>query len=403
VDARSSQLFAPDADGREPRRHRPMKIAVVHSFYSRRQPSGESTVVEHQVALLDRAGYDVRLFSVDTDDLARQPFYRTRAAFRVSTGTGRSPADDIARFRPDVVHVHNLFPNFGTRWLHHIRTPLVTTVHNYRYLCPGGTFTRDGADCFLCPEQGSWQALVHRCYRGSAVATFPLAVASRGAGRTSPVLTRSDTLVTLNGTARKHLSRYVDSTPIEVIPNTVPRPEPTLATSPGHWLYAGRLAPVKGILELLESWPKSEPLVIVGDGPLRSHVVRRSRANEGVTYLGMVDPPTLRRLMSSSFGLVVPSLWSEGLPTVIPECLATGTPVLVSHRVSWTADVDSPAVLTFDPLTAGPLVEAMQRVRQGGQEMRRHSVALYDEYFSPEVWLTSTSSLYEQLTGDQRN
>jgi hypothetical protein len=69
----------------------------------------------------------------------------------------------------------------------------------------------------------------------------------------------------------------------------------------------------------------------------------------------------------------------------------------VSDRVSWVAEVDSPAVIAFDPLGEDSLVEAMRAVRAQGRCLREDSLALYNEHFSPEVWLASTISLYEQL------
>jgi len=50
----------------------------------------------------------------------------------------RIPLKTIRRFRPDIVHIHNLFPNFGRRCVEDINVPVVHTVHNYRPLCANG-------------------------------------------------------------------------------------------------------------------------------------------------------------------------------------------------------------------------------------------------------------------------
>ena len=46
---------------------RPLRVAVVHSFYASGQPSGENRVVEQQVAALEGAGVDVELVAQETD------------------------------------------------------------------------------------------------------------------------------------------------------------------------------------------------------------------------------------------------------------------------------------------------------------------------------------------------
>jgi hypothetical protein len=84
---------------------------MVHSFYSSAQPSGENTVVLNEVDALRRAGHEVALFAAHTDELEGEVFYKLRSGMRVATGYGRNPLKAINDFSPDVVHVHNLFPN----------------------------------------------------------------------------------------------------------------------------------------------------------------------------------------------------------------------------------------------------------------------------------------------------
>ena len=76
--------------------------------------------------------------------------YPLEAAATVATGLGPSPIEQLRRFRPDVVHVHNLFPNFGKRWLRTWDGPMVATMHNYRPICPAATLFRDGRVCRDC-------------------------------------------------------------------------------------------------------------------------------------------------------------------------------------------------------------------------------------------------------------
>lgn len=90
-----------------------IRIAMVHSFYSSRQPSGENAVVRAEVNALRRAGYEVELFAAHTDELEGDLLYPVKAAWRVATGRGRNPLKAIKDFSPDVVHVHNLLSNVG--------------------------------------------------------------------------------------------------------------------------------------------------------------------------------------------------------------------------------------------------------------------------------------------------
>ena len=107
-----------------------MRVAIVHSYYSSRQPSGENVVVDAQAAALTEAGHDVHVVARRTDEEERRSLHSVRAAWTVATGVGADPTDELRAFRPDVVHVHNLFPNFGTSWLARWAGPVVATLRD---------------------------------------------------------------------------------------------------------------------------------------------------------------------------------------------------------------------------------------------------------------------------------
>src|SRR5688572_988933 len=132
-----------------------MRIALVHSYYSSRVPSGENNVVDAQAQALRSAGHDVVVVAQSTNHRMRRRTYSLEAAVTVATGIGPSPLRALREFAPDVVHLHNLFPNFGRRWLREYDGPLVATMHNYRPLCPAATLFRDGGVCTECPDRRS--------------------------------------------------------------------------------------------------------------------------------------------------------------------------------------------------------------------------------------------------------
>ena len=54
--------------------------------------------------------------------------------------------------------------------------PVVQTLHNFRLMCPQATFLRHEKVCEDCLGRAfPWPAIVHRCYRGSAVQTAAVA------------------------------------------------------------------------------------------------------------------------------------------------------------------------------------------------------------------------------------
>lgn len=368
-----------------------LRIAVVHSFYSSRQPSGENVVVTAQVEALRRAGHDVRLVSRSTDALEKAPTYPLRSGLRAATGRGESPLAEVEAHEPDVVHVHNLFPNFGRRWVDRLQMPLVATLHNYRPICPAATLLRDGHSCTKCPDSGAARhAVVHACFKGSRLQSAPVAWGTRFAD--DAILRRAVRIVTLSDEMRATYQRYgVDPDRLVTVPNFVPQPSvpSTTAEARSHYLFVGRLTHEKGILDLLRQWPADRDLLVVGAGPQEAEA--RELAPRGVTFLGQLDHLETTALMASARGLVFPSLWPEGLPTVYLEALASGLPVL-----AWPQSVVG-ALVGRDgtgQVFSGDLAADLSRADVEFPTRAARCRAVFARKYSEPAWTASISEVY---------
>lgn len=374
-----------------------MKVAVVHSFYSSTHPSGENAVVGMQVDALRGAGFDVRLLAKYTDCEQRRPLYSLRAAANAMNLPGPSPERELREFNPDVIHVHNQFPNWATRWLGRSTVPIVVTLHNYRLVCANGLLWRDGGVCTECPDRGSLSGLRHGCYRNSAIATFPLSVATRGGGSRSPLLRHAAAVVALNDPAREFFAIRSRGA-VVTIPNFAEDFGPGLPSRVG-WLYVGRLTPEKGIAGLVTQFPREAQLTVIGDGPLAGEVRGLAEASGGaVRFLGRGSREVVAAAMRAARGLIVPSLWSEGIPTVALEAISAGTPLLLSDRIAAAGlFVKAGAAVTYDPRDDWTLREAIKSVEGNQSGFGSQARAAYEDRFSSDAWVRSVRILYESV------
>lgn len=369
-----------------------MKIAVVHSFYSGSIPSGENTVVNMQVEALRQFGHDVSLVSVSTDELSRRRGYSARAAWNVVGGGGESPLPALQRLSPDVVHVHNLFPNYSTRWLSGWKGALVSTVHNYRPVCAAGTLFRNGKTCVQCPENGQVHAVINACYRDSRLASIPLAVRNRNGVNSDSLLRRSDRVIFLSERSRRQYEDFGFSSLSHVVPNFVETSPQKKSGSDRRWAFVGRLSYEKGILPLLEAWPKDVGLDIYGDGPLQERV--RQLQSTQIRWHGSVPRQNLLELLPNKDGLVIPSVCAEQFPTVYPEALAAGLPVVAKSGNSAADDiVASGAGAVFNEWNE--VASTINAVSQDRHRLASRATEHFSECFTKERWINSIGKVYE--------
>jgi glycosyltransferase involved in cell wall biosynthesis len=121
---------------------------------------------------------------------------------------------------------------------------------------------------------------------------------------------------------------------------------------PPHVLYAGRLSPEKGILDLVAA-ADGLPLVVVGDGPLRDRVPQA---------IGFLPNPELQKQLALAAVVAVPS-HREGFGVVCLEAMAHGRPVVAS-AVGGLRDlvVDGETGFLVPPRDRAALRAALQRL-----------------------------------------
>ena len=376
-----------------------MKIAIVHSFYSESSPSGENAVVRDQMDVLSSAGLDVHLFYCATDSLRGSEFYKARSAVNVALRRGNNPTRYLSGLRPDVVHIHNTFPNIGTRWIADWPGPIAMSFHNYRSWCINGTFFRSGRQCTDCISHHhlSIPGIVHRCYRGSIAASIPPAVSRRGFRDDSS----HDNVIhvaTSEGSYAKLSSLRTSERPVVQVPNfVIDRGGHRAPEQVDAWLALGRFDPEKGFLQLIRDWPSTHRLRILGSGPQENAIREAVRGRANIHLSGPVPRDELRKLIDSHVGLVFPSLWFEVAPQAVVEAMSAGTPV-IAHRanvVSGLLERTGSGIAYGD---AEELTAALDNVRDNWSVVSQQARRVYESEWTPQIWLRRTLNLYHLMT-----
>lgn len=318
-------------------------VAVVHNSYVSDCRSGEDVVAEQECRLLQAHGLAVYRYSRSNDELkGATPWKLALAALQApwSVSTYRDMRRFLARYKPDVVHVHNTFPLISYSVVdacHDAGVPCIATIHNYRFICANGLLLRDGQPCELCLKAGSvLPGVRYRCYRGSLPSTLPVAATIALNRARAPWARRLSAIIALTEFQKARLVRNgAPAHKVVVKPNFC-----RTASAPLEWgnrepgfLFVGRLSHEKGIRLLIDVWRRlgraAGKLTVIGDGPLRSELQRG--CPEGVEFLGELPRDEVLTQMRRSRVLVFPSICFEGFPLTIVEAFSFGVPVIASR------------------------------------------------------------------------
>ena len=369
-----------------------MKILFVHNLYQ--QAGGEDNVVTAEARLLVDHGHDVELWSVDNKDLPAGLTGKIKTALTTSySPASRAIArDKLHRFRPDIMHVHNFFPQISPSIYDSCvdeGVPVVQTLHNYRLICPGAMLMRQGKICEQCLFGSPYQAAWYGCYRGTMLGSLVVAHMVAHHRKQGTWLNKVNRFIALTNFAKsKFVEAGFPADKIAVKANFLhdplqeaPRPNPT---KPGFALFVGRISEEKGIKTLLQAWSALDDqtlLKVAGTGPLEALL----QGKNNIAALGTQTAALISRLMQQAAFLVLPSECYEGFPLVLVEAFAHGLPVLAS-RLGSMADIikDGETGLLFEPGNpqelaekAKWLLENPQQTQKLGENARRTFLAKY--------------------------
>ncbi len=310
-----------------------MKIAVVHNEY--KQFSGEEAVVADMCRVLEERGQLVCRFIRRSADIPQMRFGKLKAF----TQGIYNPfiKKDFRAFllaeKPDIVHVHNLYPLISPSILPICRKlgiPVVMTLHNYRLACPGGVFYRHGMICEECAGGREWRSIIHNC-QNSRFKTLGYALRNWSARVLRLYHDNVDVFLALTEFQKRKLKEYgLPEQRIVVLPNMTREIE--FHPSREHDMvpyvaYAGRLCPEKGIDVILDAAARLPHVKFRLAGP--GAELYREKASPNVEFCGMLSKEELITFYGCCRLAIMASVWYEGFPTVLPELMCLRKPLIV--------------------------------------------------------------------------
>jgi len=348
-----------------------LRVLQVHNQY-RPGWGGEDTVVDLEADLLRRNGHCVERLSVWTGELDSASAFRILAAGFGTVWSFRGYAlvrDAIARFSPDIIHVHNVFPLLSPSiyWAaSRPGIPIVQTMHNYRLACANAILLRNEMPCTDCVGRFPWPALFHRCFGASLFRTAAVAAMNVFHKCIGTFENRIHAYIVLTDFSKELLKRAgLPCDKMFVKPNFTSDPGRLVGLRCPQIAYAGEISRAKGVHHLLAAWTQLAAaefkLVIIGDGPDRGALERQYSHVPNVIWMGALPREKVVEQIATSKWLVLPSLAYENCSMTVLEAFSTGTPVIVPNHGSFAALVSNRKEgMLFSPGNADSLTSALR-------------------------------------------
>ena len=306
--------------------------------------------------------------------------------------------------RPDLVHVHNLYPQLTLSVLSASRNagiPVVKHVHDYSLTCPVTTHLYQQKVCRKCMGGQEHWCAVRNC-RENLPESLAYAMRSACVRLFRLFEDNVDLFIVLTDFAKKHLTAQgFNPEQIVILPNPVFLPDCAAEPSQGRYAaFAGRLTAEKGIETLIAASSKlpKVPVRIAGEGELIKKIFTKSLKN--VAFEGMLARQELRKFYGKARFLVVPSIWFEGCPMVILEAMGWGIPVIAS-RIGGLPEIveDGKTGFLFEPGNVEDLADKMNRLWNDPDLCAKMGLAARKkaaEEYSEEIYYRRLMDVYQK-------
>lgn len=319
-------------------------ILIAHNYYQ--LPGGEDSVFNNEKYLLLRNGHKVITYNRHNSEIKNMSIFRLlliplEAVFSVKTF--REINKLIKVNDVDIIHVHNtlslISPSiyYAALWN---KTPVVQTVHNFRLMCPAGTYYRNGKICEECSTKSLFTSISNGCYRNSKIQTGIL-VMNLYFHRFTKVYKKINFICLTSFNKSKLCDIGIaNESSVFIKPNFSKK---ILKITPynlrkNQFVYVGRIDRIKGIDLLLTAWKKmgenAPKLIICGTGPLENwcrEYISDNMLKDKIILKGFVENDEAIKIISESKALILPTQWYEGFPMTIVESFSVGTPVIGSN------------------------------------------------------------------------
>lgn len=330
-----------------------MKILEINKFnYLRR--GAEKHFID-LIALLKSQGNEVAVFSMDHPKNIFSPWKKyfvsyagfakedslrakIKGLFRIySFEAKRKISKLLDDFKPDVVHLHNIYHHISPSILSEIKKrniPVVMTVHDYNLICPDYSFVCNGKMWNELGPQREWYFIKNKCFKKSYFKSL-LALAEFKFNDFFGFYDKCvDQLIVPSRFVKKIFkTEGIDPGKIAVMPHFVFQdplacawPKDKKIFQERYAFYYGSISKDKNVGALVKIFEKIPEVKLYLAGNMENGFILPKVSN--IKYLGFLNPNEVEKYIKGSLFVVSASALPETFGLIALEAIKNGKPFI---------------------------------------------------------------------------
>lgn len=410
----------------------PQTVLIIHNEY--RIAGGEDTVAANEEKLLVEHGHRVIVYKRSNKELDNYTGVKKLLLPFTSVFSLRSYREVkklIEDNYVDVVHVHNTLTLVSPSVYYaafRCNVPVVQTMHNFRLLCPGGSFFMEdegnGHICEQCVSKGLSCAVRNSCYRHSKAQTIVSAAILKihrmlGTYRRINFICLTEfnryKLLMLNNGRKK----IINPANVYVKPNFTydlagmsgKLPDTQVTGTLGihggrsdrYYVYVGRLEKLKGTELLVDAFAKmpDRKLVIMGNGPLEQTLKKRIADNgcKNIVMAGRTTGEDYVKILGGAQAIISSSQCYETFGMGIAESYSLSVPAIAGD-IGNIGDIVKEGItgIHFQYNSSDALIEAVKRFEtMNRDELAVNARRYYEDNLTPQSNYERLKEIYDDI------
>ncbi len=311
-----------------------MRVLFVNEYTAMR--GGVDTVVNYQMDGLKKLGINTEIYSINHKEILSTTKISV-LKYLVNSFQFRKFNNYIKEFKPDIIHLHNIYPLWGIPFwtkINNTNIKIVQHIHNYYPFCLNSFFYSNGKICTECFSQNSWfPGIRKRCYNNSLSNSLLSAIQKpipkkwlAFSNNVNLFIGVSDFIV------KKYIELGVNKNKIIKLENAILTTKHNSNTTGEYILYLGNVISPKGVrivCELAKEIPFIK-FIVAGDGKELNSLKKEFSKLKNLKFKGYVNKEEKDFLLQRSRFVIFPTLLWESFGLVILEAFKFGKPVLTT-------------------------------------------------------------------------